>query len=224
MAEAVPDAVKQAAPLLSSYANTCRTICDVVLDRLSDQLGISGSLKLNHSHKDLTQSPSLLSFLKYRAYQPETLDVGQNAHTDPGSLTLLISSAPGLQVFNSRENQWQFIEPRPNHYIMNVGDCLRFLSEGKLSSSLHRVVPHPSTRGLERYSIGYFLSPDNHVTFQRGGEGRVWSSKEWHDTKFVTFTAPVTTTEDMQSTNSILTGRHHHLPHWDPWTYVAAKE
>lgn len=218
----MPDVLKQGVPLIAGYVNTCRNICEVVLDRLSERLGFPESPKLSSHHRDLTQSPSMMSFLKYRAYQPEDLDVGQNAHTDPGSLTLLISTSGGLQVFNSTENQWQFIEPRPNHYIMNVGDCLRFLSRGELSSSLHRVVPHASTKGLERYSIGYFLSPDNDVKLEREREGRSRSSKEWHDLKFERFLAIAA--EDAQSAR-ILTGNDQHLPHWNPaeLSYVTAK-
>lgn len=209
-----PEAVKQAVPYLYKYTQFCRRICIVILMRLSEGLNFRGGDNLIHCHKDARQSPSVLTFLKYVPYEIGLQDVGQNSHTDASSLTLLLTTSPGLQVFDSSSNQFHFIEPKPHHYIMNVGDCLHFLSKGRLKSSLHRVVPHPSVAGLERYSIGYFLSADDFVEF-RASSGQMWTSEKWHEAKFGIFVAP----EAVQSSSDVLTGRTEPLPSWKPEMY-----
>ena len=45
------------------------------------------------------------------------------AHTDWGMLTVLATDAqPGLQI--SHEDAWIDVEPRPGHFVINIGDLL----------------------------------------------------------------------------------------------------
>ena len=52
------------------------------------------------------------------------------AHTDWGMLTVLATDAqPGLQI--SHEGGWIDVEPRPGHFVINIGDLLdRWASAG----------------------------------------------------------------------------------------------
>lgn len=45
------------------------------------------------------------------------------AHTDWGMLTVLATDAqPGLQI--SHQGTWIDVEPRPGHFVINIGDLL----------------------------------------------------------------------------------------------------
>ncbi|RAH39761.1 isopenicillin N synthase family dioxygenase [Aspergillus brunneoviolaceus CBS 621.78] len=92
-----------------------------------------------------------------------------NAHTDFGSLTLVFQDAVGgLEVHDG--HQFRPIMPVPGALIVNVGDMLEQLSNGRWRSSLHRVVaPAPLIHGLEtkeekmvvdRYSLVFFGVPN----------------------------------------------------------------
>ncbi len=47
---------------------------------------------------------------------------------------------------------------QPDSLVVNIGDCLKEWSQGRLISTLHRVVSFPSTVET-RYSIAFFASP-----------------------------------------------------------------
>ncbi|KAJ5898822.1 hypothetical protein N7495_003566 [Penicillium taxi] len=72
----------------------------------------------------------------------------------------------GLQVFSSEDATWKYVEPRPGHAIINVGDTLRFLSNKQLRSALHRVLPLGRVQTEDRYSISYFLRASDSTEFE----------------------------------------------------------
>lgn len=81
-------------------------------------------------------------------------------HGDINLITLLMgASADGLQVLR-RDGKWIPITALPEQIIVNVGDMLERLTNGKLKSTIHRVVNPP--RALmknSRYSIPFFMHP-----------------------------------------------------------------
>jgi isopenicillin N synthase-like dioxygenase len=82
------------------------------------------------------------------------------AHGDINLITLLMgASAEGLQVLR-RDGEWIPITALPEQIVVNVGDMLDRLTNGKLVSTIHRVVNPPRERmGESRYSIPFFMHP-----------------------------------------------------------------
>lgn len=150
-------------------------------------------------------STSALGLLKYLPEGPEADKVGHYAHTDIGTLSFVFSEVGGLQVLLPGSEDWQFVQPRDGHAIVNVGDSLTFLSSGKLRSILHRVVPQPGEHKT-KLTTGYFLRPEFNARMT-DREGREWTSHEWHTNKFRLFRAP----KEEQEQNSYVTGRHGYL-------------
>ena len=112
--------------------------------------------------------------LHYPKHEDQT-NIGHNKHTDIGSLTLLFSEQWGLQVFTPGERRWAWVQPRPHgHATINVGDSLRFLSGKTLYSCLHRVIPvDGQSQKEDRYSIAYFLRPENSAVYEDADGKRV---------------------------------------------------
>jgi isopenicillin N synthase-like dioxygenase len=81
-------------------------------------------------------------------------------HEDINLITLLIgASADGLEVLN-KQNEWVAVTALPDHIVVNVGDMLQRLTNGKLKSTTHRVVNPPREKwGSSRFSIPFFLHP-----------------------------------------------------------------
>jgi isopenicillin N synthase-like dioxygenase len=84
-------------------------------------------------------------------------EIGIGAHTDYGFLTILSQdSVGGLQVRN-RVGDWVSAPPVENTFIINIGDLVQTLTNGRYPSTVHRVV---NTTGAERYSIPFFIDLD----------------------------------------------------------------
>jgi isopenicillin N synthase-like dioxygenase len=104
------------------------------------------------------------SILRPIHYPPITSEpksaVRAGQHEDINLITLLIgASAEGLQVLN-KQNEWVDVTALPDHIVVNVGDMLQRLTNGKLKSTTHRVINPPREKwGSPRYSIPFFLHP-----------------------------------------------------------------
>ncbi|MEQ8927207.1 MAG: 2-oxoglutarate and iron-dependent oxygenase domain-containing protein [Fulvivirga sp.] len=81
-------------------------------------------------------------------------------HGDINLITLLMgASADGLQVLR-RDGQWIPITALPEQLVVNVGDMLERHTNGKLKSTIHRVVNPPKDKmKTSRYSIPFFMHP-----------------------------------------------------------------
>lgn len=84
------------------------------------------------------------------------------AHTDYGIVTVLYADCvPGLEIL-TKAGEWIGVVPEPGAYLINVGDLLAQWSNDRWVSTLHRVVPPPSTDsgGVLRRSIAFFHDGD----------------------------------------------------------------
>ncbi|GAB4413572.1 MAG: 2-oxoglutarate and iron-dependent oxygenase domain-containing protein [Bacteroidia bacterium] len=81
-------------------------------------------------------------------------------HEDINLITLLIgASAEGLEVLDTT-GRWVAASPAPHQLVINVGDMLQRLTNGRLRSTTHRVVNPPRERMHEpRFSVPFFLHP-----------------------------------------------------------------
>ena len=98
----------------------------------------------------------LLHYPPQSPQAPEDL-YGSAPHKDFGCLTLLAQDdVGGLQV-QTPAGQWVDVPPRDDALIVNVGDMLHRMSNGKLLSTPHRVI---NATGRERYSVPFFFDPN----------------------------------------------------------------
>jgi isopenicillin N synthase-like dioxygenase len=180
-------AVRDHTDLFFSFMQNAHNLSMVILKRLSSEMGLKGSDRFEAYHKEPGPSLSTLGFLRYpKLDDAASNNLGHNKHTDVGSLTVLLADKWGLQVLSPDTESWAFVEPRPKHAVINVGDSLRFPSRGELSSAVHRVIPRNGKQDEDRYSIAYFLRVNDDATFS-DGNGKTWTGKEWHDYKFNAF-------------------------------------
>lgn len=83
-----------------------------------------------------------------------------SAHTDYGTVTILRSGGPGLQVSKDKENPtWHDVPFVEDAFVINLGDLMRRWTNDKWSSTLHRVVNPPADKVVawgRRLAIAFF--------------------------------------------------------------------
>ena len=102
---------------------------------------------------------SVMRLLHYPPIQSEPgSNVRAGAHEDINTITLLLGAEEaGLELL-TKDGRWIPVSPRPGELVVNIGDMLQRLTNGRLRSTTHRVVnPPPERRGRSRYSMPFFL-------------------------------------------------------------------
>jgi aminocyclopropanecarboxylate oxidase len=91
---------------------------------------------------------------------PELVN-GLRAHTDAGGVILLYQddSVGGLQIL--KDGQWIDVQPLPNTIVINTGDQIEVLSNGRYKSVWHQVLATPDGN---RRSIASFYNPSLKAT------------------------------------------------------------
>ncbi|SMF36157.1 Isopenicillin N synthase [Tistlia consotensis] len=81
--------------------------------------------------------------------------MGIGGHTDYECFTILLPTAPGLQVING-DGEWIEVPPIPGAFVINIGDMLEAWSNGAYVATSHRVRQVTE----ERYSFPMFFATD----------------------------------------------------------------
>jgi len=111
-----------------------------------------------HNGNSILRGLHYFPILDPDALPPDAVRAG--AHEDINLITLLIgASADGLEVL-TRDGSWFAVKAEGEDIVVNVGDMLQRLTNGKLKSTTHRVVNPPrELMGNSRYSVPFFLHP-----------------------------------------------------------------
>jgi isopenicillin N synthase-like dioxygenase len=102
------------------------------------------------------------SVLRALHYPPQAEPTGEHiragAHEDINAITLLLGAEEaGLELL-TKDGRWIPVSPKAGELVINIGDMLQRLTNGRLRSTSHRVVnPAPDRASHARYSMPFFL-------------------------------------------------------------------
>nr|AEK70335.1 1-aminocyclopropane-1-carboxylate oxidase [Paeonia lactiflora]AFA51947.1 1-aminocyclopropane-1-carboxylate oxidase [Paeonia lactiflora]AIE48275.1 ACC oxidase [Paeonia lactiflora] len=154
MAE-IPDLDDEYRKVMKEFASKLETLAEELLDLLCENLGLEkGYLK-----KAFYGSKGPNFGTKVSNYPPcpkPDLIKGLRAHTDAGGLILLFQDdrVSGLQLL--KDGQWVDVPPMRHSIVINIGDQLEVITNGKYKSVMHRVIAQ--TDG-NRMSLASFYNP-----------------------------------------------------------------
>jgi isopenicillin N synthase-like dioxygenase len=145
---------------IQTYSNAVRKVGLELIESISLSLGMDKDT-LFEQHKELMQ---VIRINYYPAcLEPDNV-MGLSPHSDPGVITILVQKdddVNGLQV--RHDGQWVPVQPLPNALIINVGNMIEILSNGKYKSVEHRAVVDKSK---SRISFAMFFAPHDDVEIE----------------------------------------------------------
>ena len=169
------------------------TINRAILSSLSEALGLTQGHRLEDFHRPSEKSPDIIRFLRYHVQPADELGAPHTPHTDIGTTTILFAKEPGLQVLPAGAKQWEYVMPRPNHAVVNLGDGMKLLTNGLFQSCLHRVAPMPGEAMQKRHSLVYLLRAEDDTPMTGDGSSlfpsrdpndEILTSKAWLQKKY----------------------------------------
>ncbi|MEM6463076.1 MAG: 2-oxoglutarate and iron-dependent oxygenase domain-containing protein [Pseudomonadota bacterium] len=138
-------------PAIEAYYNAVFDLGRHLLRGFSLALG----QEMTFFDKFVTCPPSQLRLLHY-PYNPDAVDAqGIGAHTDYECFTLLLPTAPGLEVMNGA-GEWIDVPLVPDAFVVNIGDMMECWTNGRFVATSHRVRKVKE----ERYSFPLFFACD----------------------------------------------------------------
>nr|UHH90348.1 1-aminocyclopropane-1-carboxylate oxidase 1 [Gleditsia microphylla] len=153
----VPDLDDDYRKAMKEFALESENLAELLLDLLCENLGLEkGYLKkIFHGSK----GPNFGTKVSHYPPCPKSdLIKGLRAHTDAGGIILLFqdNKVSGLQLL--KDGQWIDVPPMRHSIVINLGDQLEVITNGKYKSVMHRVIAQ--TDG-NRMSIASFYNPGN---------------------------------------------------------------
>ncbi|XP_038685942.1 protein DOWNY MILDEW RESISTANCE 6-like [Tripterygium wilfordii] len=144
-----------------SFKEIVRNYCIQVRQlgyRLEELIAESLGLEKDYVTKVLGDQGQHMAVNYYPPCPEPELTYGLPGHTDPNALTILLQDlqVSGLQVL--KDAKWVAVNPHPNAFVINIGDQLQALSNGRYKSVWHRAVVNADK---PRMSVASFLVPSD---------------------------------------------------------------
>ena len=157
-----PDEVAAQKTQVSQYYDAAIALGKDLLRAFATALGVPEDSFVKHVTKPTSQLRLVHYWETDKIVDPAEAEgeqrMGIGAHTDFELFTILLPTAPGLQVLNS-EGDWIDAPPVEGAFIVNIGDMLETWSNGIYVATSHRV----GKVAEERYSFPLFFATDYHT-------------------------------------------------------------
>lgn len=139
-----------------TYYAAMEDLAKRIMAAFAEALGLESS----YFDRFISNPISALRALHYPTTTDAIIEKQQRAgaHTDYGSLTILLPQVgtTGLQI--KKKNSWIDVPALEDCLIINIGDLMELWTAGRWVSTLHRVIARPNQP--PRKSLAYFHQPD----------------------------------------------------------------
>ncbi|KAI7727557.1 hypothetical protein M8C21_000086 [Ambrosia artemisiifolia] len=147
---------------MMEYRSELKKLAEKLMEVMDENLGIpKGYIKkaLNGGNNEKAFFGTKVSH--YPACPHPEMVTGLRAHTDAGGIILLFQDdeVDGLEIL--KDGKWIDVQPLANSIVINTGDQIEVLSNGRYKSVWHRV--NAKSNGTRR-SIASFYNPSYNAT------------------------------------------------------------
>ncbi|KAK1436012.1 hypothetical protein QVD17_01787 [Tagetes erecta] len=142
---------------VETYSREIRKLCEDLLRFIA----LSLRLNANVFEDMFGESVQAIRMNYYPACPRPDLVLGLSPHSDGSALTVLQQgkgNTVGLHIL--KNNTWVPVQPVENALVINIGDTIEVLTNGRYKSSEHRAVTH---KEKDRLSIVTFYAPSYEV-------------------------------------------------------------
>ena len=145
-----------------AYWDACEQLGHTLSDVFARALGLPPGYFLPY----LDRTPSVMRanhYLRREGHTPTESQLRMGAHSDYGSLTILLADrVHGLQI-RDEVGEFHDIIPPEDGFLVNLGDLLAEWTNDRWRSTVHRVVPPPAneTGEARRRSVAWFQQPNH---------------------------------------------------------------
>ncbi|XP_027090814.1 1-aminocyclopropane-1-carboxylate oxidase 5-like [Coffea arabica] len=163
-----PSKTAQFKETMKEYRTELKKLAEKLMEIMDENLGLpKGYIKraFNGGEEDNAFFGTKVSHYP-PCPNPEKV-IGLRAHTDAGGVILLFQDdkVGGLQIL--KDGEWIDVQPLPNSIVINTGDQIEVLSNGRYKSVWHRVLAMPDGN---RRSIASFYNPSLKATIYPAAE------------------------------------------------------
>ena len=148
----VPEFESTMSELFLAFESTGRRILSAIAIHLGEDAALFDST--------IEDGNSVLRLLRYPPLEGAEAEgaIRAAAHGDINTITLLLGAEEaGLELLTA-QGDWKAVAPPEGALVVNVGDMLDRLTNGRLRSTTHRVVnPRGDAAYRARYSMPFFL-------------------------------------------------------------------
>ena len=140
---------------MTKYFNTMEELSIILMQAIAASLDLPPETFEQYFNNGHT---SYLRLNYYRKCPNPEENMAVHHHTDAGALTILLQDegVQSLQVQLKDDNRWYDIPPKPNTFVINIGDMMQVWTNDRYKAPLHRV---KATSVSERYSAPFFYNP-----------------------------------------------------------------
>ncbi|KAL4562391.1 hypothetical protein LXL04_034593 [Taraxacum kok-saghyz] len=136
------------------YMKSCEPIIKRLLEVLINKLDIS---KLDDTNQPIFMGSMRINLNYYPVCPNPELTIGVGGHSDVSTLTMLLQDETGgLYVRKLDSDNWIHVPPIEGSLIVNIGDALQIMSNGRYKSIEHCVVANGNQN---RISVPIFVNP-----------------------------------------------------------------
>ncbi|CAN4081322.1 unnamed protein product [Withania somnifera] len=173
-----PSNIPQFRETMKEYRSEVKNVALRVMEVMDENLGLPKGYinKAFNNGEEGTENAFLGTKVSHYppCPHPEMVN-GLRAHTDAGGVILLFQDdqVDGLQIL--KDGQWIDVQPIQNAIVINTGDQIEVLSNGKYKSVWHRVL---AKENGNRRSIASFYNPSLKATIAPAPQLIVENNKE----------------------------------------------
>ncbi|KAJ7516832.1 hypothetical protein O6H91_21G000500 [Diphasiastrum complanatum] len=133
------------------YVKEMNNLTEILLELMSESLHLAPNTLRNVLGPDMLHN-MVLNY--YPACPQPDLTIGFREHSDKSTITILLQDEiGGLEV--SHKDCWVPVQPLKDALLVNLGDVMEILSNGRYKSIAHRVIVNSNSK---RLSIGSFYN------------------------------------------------------------------